>query len=913
MEFFEKAHVVKKETSRKDSKSEEAMKKQLKKMLFGYKLSDNKLLKSCENATDLNEFDDDSSSVSGFSDLNLTNSSNEADQSQRAVRFNDEENCAIASEDSYSEIADNSDENSKNNIESITEYDVNNLTLSDDPQSAMDSNSDESSDLSIISSKSGTSEEDSVFDANGGLATKILEKLDKHKLTKRPRKRKSGIELETQKTVANIKNKQINKGKKNQNLAELQTNIKNNVYDKAYEDNVSISSDITDFSDSPAFISLEASEMSDHSLKEILGHYKYPTVKNLPSDIQITNNSNSFSIEAMNVEDIEEDVSSSSLEFDDMLNQAQTENSEMNINKSPITEDVSVYDNTIQSEPTSEKEMSLDSVEDAFVSPINYYCGVNSCIFILKHPAELFIHGKVQLKVLGGALDLFGYRLKDKLYEVYAPKYNYAHCVKTVASQNLYNGLFSKLTAEGLSVSDAEEIVTTLGENDGVISMRRLDSRNMDFVENNMTAIDLFSKNTRNVDQCFKKVSEFLGCSLYLTRQWKSFEEVTCWRKVAEYGMNDQSRGIVCGGKGVGKSTFLRYYVNKLLSRGPVLVLDLDPGQAEFTVAGSISATVVDEPLLGPSFTHLKTPHMMLNIGMINTMDNPRRYATAVRTLISHCCNNEQLKSMPWVINTMGLCNAMGLKFMTLIILQARPSHLLQIDSKNAKKRFEMYLDSSTTKKLYEENYKNDPLFRGLDLTLDFDYSFFVAHHTENPVKRSFSLPARDERYLNFLAYFGELLSTKEQTDLLGIVPYEVKLQDLHIGLNVKINEDAVTKVINGKIIALCQLTTQDKGGDVFTLRDKHVLCHGHGLIRGIDLENQMLYIITPMPHEKLSLVNTLVYADWVPELRGQERQLPAGITVPYRTATMYQRRQLMFAPKRRFNPLQLLKMTRNS
>lgn len=70
------------------------------------------------------------------------------------------------------------------------------------------------------------------------------------------------------------------------------------------------------------------------------------------------------------------------------------------------------------------------------------------------------------------------------------------------------------------------------------------------------------------------------------------------------------SRGIVCGGKGLGKSTFLRYFVNRLLANGPVLVIDLDPGQAEFTVAGNVSATVVNRPLLGPNYTHLQNPNM---------------------------------------------------------------------------------------------------------------------------------------------------------------------------------------------------------------------------------------------------------------------------------------------------------------
>lgn len=74
------------------------------------------------------------------------------------------------------------------------------------------------------------------------------------------------------------------------------------------------------------------------------------------------------------------------------------------------------------------------------------------------------------------------------------------------------------------------------------------------------------------------------------------------------YFLDERKKGIVCGGKGAGKSTFLRYYVNSLLSEGPVLVIDLDPGQCEFTVAGNISATVVKEPIIGNSFTHLQTP-----------------------------------------------------------------------------------------------------------------------------------------------------------------------------------------------------------------------------------------------------------------------------------------------------------------
>ena len=49
-----------------------------------------------------------------------------------------------------------------------------------------------------------------------------------------------------------------------------------------------------------------------------------------------------------------------------------------------------------------------------------------------------------------------------------------------------------------------------------------------------------------------------------------------------------QSRVVGIGGKGVGKSTMLRYIANRLIQEcGQILWIDLDPGQAEFTIPGT--------------------------------------------------------------------------------------------------------------------------------------------------------------------------------------------------------------------------------------------------------------------------------------------------------------------------------------
>ena len=77
---------------------------------------------------------------------------------------------------------------------------------------------------------------------------------------------------------------------------------------------------------------------------------------------------------------------------------------------------------------------------------------------------------------------------------------------------------------------------------------------------------------------------------------------------------NKNPRLVVAGGKGVGKSTFTRFIINRLLQSNTkmdstpistILYIDLDPGQAEFTIPGCLSITKVSRPIIGPNFCHM--------------------------------------------------------------------------------------------------------------------------------------------------------------------------------------------------------------------------------------------------------------------------------------------------------------------
>ncbi|XP_075223814.1 polynucleotide 5'-hydroxyl-kinase nol9-like isoform X2 [Lycorma delicatula] len=97
------------------------------------------------------------------------------------------------------------------------------------------------------------------------------------------------------------------------------------------------------------------------------------------------------------------------------------------------------------------------------------------------------------------------------------------------------------------------------------------------------------------------------------------------------------SRTILCGGSGVGKSTLLRYLVNRSLSSwDKVLVIDFDPGQSEFTVPGCVSAFLINTPLLGPNFTHISNPLRSFFYGSVDVIHNLKFYFICIQNVIDY-------------------------------------------------------------------------------------------------------------------------------------------------------------------------------------------------------------------------------------------------------------------------------------
>lgn len=160
--------------------------------------------------------------------------------------------------------------------------------------------------------------------------------------------------------------------------------------------------------------------------------------------------------------------------------------------------------------------------------------------------------------------------------------------------------------------------------------------------------------------------------------------------KLVDLSKSKSCSFMIAGPKSSGKSTFGKVLVNRLLadrsnntnpvgSRG-VVVLDLDPGQPEYCVAGQVALVSLYEPVLSPSFCRPQ-PNSQCRIvrshalASISPASDPELYLEAAMDLLTHYRNS--LGSYPLVINTPGWIQGTGLDLLTSLITTLRPTEVV--------------------------------------------------------------------------------------------------------------------------------------------------------------------------------------------------------------------------------------------
>lgn len=592
MDFFERAHVPRK-SSKMENKADEALKRQLKQMMSAYKQGNNQDIRNSSEVKP--KFDlDETISISDYSEDSVNDSENNMGTVFSNSKIHSSSNEGNSSKSNSLDTDENNGEDTEDITECCEEFKALSTSVDDSASTSFgnssavfESSDSTDSELSLPSSlqtytSSGTPGSDDEFDADGTLAYKILENLGKKGNDCMKRKiPKKNVELEIEKDVNKTKTKSTpevktkNKSKKPKQAThnnsteyfleedvdefEKEMIFKDTKNDKKLmqkkshanielnDDSINNSMDSTETSFSLPFISVSAEDMSNHSLGELLGGYVHPTIRNLPTDnqgIHVINTDSKLSADDVTVKNvIADDISSLVPEIDeedfcldtDTQGLIERSNSHSNIAEELMmtcSVEYDTNDSIAMDETTVEDELTIEGSV-----PIKLYNGNDKYVLVMKHPAELYIHGKVVMADINGMVEIFGYKFNYDCIEVYAPYSNFAYRLKTLENPHQVNpDLFNELISAGLLVTDAKEIVSAIEHNTAVVILSKLENRMIDYVDNTFNSTDLFTKRSVSTPRFLKKATESLGCSFYLRPPKRCFEEKPIWEDVYASG-----------------------------------------------------------------------------------------------------------------------------------------------------------------------------------------------------------------------------------------------------------------------------------------------------------------------------------------------------------------------------------------
>ncbi|KAK8082779.1 Polynucleotide 5'-hydroxyl-kinase [Apiospora saccharicola] len=370
-------------------------------------------------------------------------------------------------------------------------------------------------------------------------------------------------------------------------------------------------------------------------------------------------------------------------------------------------------------------------------------------------------------------------------------------------------------------------------------------------------------------------------------------------RKIDELVATSRSKQVsvmVTGPKSSGKSTFGRLLTNNLFtyySTGSkrkhahgIAVLDLDPGQPEYCIAGQIGLVHVTEPLLGPSFCR-PLPGSGVNILRSHTLasmspaSDTSLYIVAAVDLFNHYRN--RLGNCPLVINTAGWVQGIGLDLLISLVDSLRPTDLVYMapgpvdivrslqesmqqgsftqlpsqTSQNTSRTAAQLRTMQTMSYFHAENKSKPGNTPNIHTTWNLNPLTMVA-----PWQIRYSGPSRGVMGIMCYGYQTppSLLADAINGTVLAVVEIESPMA-FRYGLS----EDAMdldsshesqpptgspspTTVATPEGLPFINVAT--------TLDPKYSQTIGLALVRGIDVDNSIIQILTPITEEKIEEVN---------------------------------------------------------
>ncbi|KAG7369237.1 Pre-mRNA cleavage complex II protein Clp1-domain containing protein [Nitzschia inconspicua] len=171
----------------------------------------------------------------------------------------------------------------------------------------------------------------------------------------------------------------------------------------------------------------------------------------------------------------------------------------------------------------------------------------------------------------------------------------------------------------------------------------------------------------------------------------------------------------ITGGQGVGKSTFLRYLTNRMVTnQREIAILDADVGQPELAPPGLLRLAIVRKPLLHPPYWNLarhgsgdencKAEQFGAGMQIVSSVffgsetsrTDPNRFVECILFLMEQYQQKIVSKSpvpIPLFINLDGWVKGLGFQVMVAILNSVRPTHLVQILGEKRAQTFDLTSD----------------------------------------------------------------------------------------------------------------------------------------------------------------------------------------------------------------------------
>ncbi|XP_033254464.1 polynucleotide 5'-hydroxyl-kinase NOL9-like [Drosophila miranda] len=471
----------------------------------------------------------------------------------------------------------------------------------------------------------------------------------------------------------------------------------------------------------------------------------------------------------------------------------------------------------------------------------------NDVLAVIKEDIELY--GTVVLTLLAGQITVNGFRAKKRQnLTIYSPKgINWVSISPNKRAKPMQEKVEWDKLSENFTCAQLDNLQGCFySQEDALVLLQRntKDQNMLETLKQYISQILFPQVNGANVPHSQSEM--LLNCYIQSSDRKRTLQVPYEWTKLK---IQKTSRLMVTGGKGVGKSTLLRYLLNRHLNAFPRLLFnDLDIGQPEIFLQQTVSCTVIEEPLLGPGFLLNKQPDRAHVVGDTNIVMCHEQYFEAVVQLMSHIQNNPEYANMPFLINTMGYNRGFGLELMALLVDYIKPTDVVQISSTLPMNNFKSLLDWSTLSKV-----KGPYVYKNTAFMVEGKNHKYTLHELPSVVpprqQGVWRMSPSDMRFANLLVRLSSCLrgSAKHLTDCEPLSSSFVNIQVVH-STEEDLDKSSIIAGMEANVVYLAHLEAQDLP-----------VCLGIGVVRAIDFEKEKLYLVPAIPLERMCQVNCLI------------------------------------------------------